>query len=103
MTEKNGCLENGLEALCFDLEKKAALDVAATVSLIEALEKILSGKDPDEVCLTELGRSLPGRSPMELVRDIAVMRRLNENEMDLRKMVELRDSLYRYQSVYSQG
>ncbi len=97
------CPENGWEAICLDLRNKAALDVDATVSLIEAFETILAGKDPDEAGLTELGRNLPGKSPVDLAREITALRGPGRNEISWPQMLELRDSLYRYQSVYGQG
>lgn len=101
---KKACRDNCLEELYLDLEMKAAIDVDATVRLIEALEDIVGGKNPDEVmlgtALIDSGLVLPGKSPMELGRKVIDLRGQGINSANLHKIIGLRNSLYRYQSLY---
>ncbi len=95
------CPTQEIDELYHDLESKAAIDVDATVRIIEALERVLAGSPANPPAGGELlsPGSLPGKSPAELTRQMTRLRAAFGHSLNARKIIELRDSLYRYQSL----
>jgi hypothetical protein len=101
MTKNAACPADPIYA---DLMSKAALDAGATLTLIAALEAVFAGREESEALagagVTEAVRALPGKTPGELAGETAALRVLADGPAGMAKIVALRDSLYRYQSLY---
>lgn len=91
------CPAREIDELYRDLEIKAAIDVDATVKLIEALEPVLAGVSTGGQ-LPAIP-TLPGKAPAELARQAARLRGVLGPALNAGKIINLRDSLYRYQSL----
>lgn len=94
-----------LEAIYQDLEAKAIFDADTTIALIDKLEKIWAGQQPDKtvqrIQMVNKELSLPGKSFDDL---LACARKLSREQIQhlpaFIKIFELRASLNRYQSMY---
>ena len=88
-----------LDAMCRDLEVKAALDADEAVSLLEALMAVFAGGSPEEAAADAAPTARTGMAPLALAREAAAVRDMTGGAPDVGDFVALRDSLYRYQSL----
>ncbi|VBB07041.1 Hypothetical protein LUCI_2285 [Lucifera butyrica] len=87
-----------LEAIYHDLEVKAAVDVAAAVRLTELVATELKGKPSAAAACPET--ALPGRPAAMLLQAARDIYRFSQpGSIPIEKIIELRDSLYRFQSL----
>ncbi|HWR06700.1 hypothetical protein [Sporomusa sp.] len=93
-----------LEEIYQDLESKAFFDVDTTIALIEELEKLWLGHQPDATVqpgiLFNEDSSLPGKSCGDLIECARGLRSEQIQHLPaFTEIFELRASLYRYQSM----
>lgn len=95
------CPAGEFEELYRDLEIKAAIDVDATVAIIEALEKVAGGSAAGLIPAGAFPASpgLPGKTPLALAEQAARLRPALLQAPYAGRLAALRDSLYRYQSL----
>lgn len=88
-----------VDALCRDLEVKAALDADEAICLLEALEAVFAGGEPAAAVAGAAPAARTGLAPLALAMEAAAVRNLAGGAPEVGALLALRDSLYRYQSL----
>ncbi|WP_425059365.1 hypothetical protein SCACP_40530 [Sporomusa carbonis] len=89
-----------LQELYEDLYVKSAIDINATIGIISWIEDISRGENAaKENWLCPETSCLPGKPPMELVAEFMKFWTTTTERPTLDSILELRNSLYRFQSL----
>lgn len=91
---------NYLNELYEDLYLKSAIDSNATIDIISWMEDFIGGTDSvnDYVVFSE-SFCLPGTPPLKLAAEFKNFWNNNTKQLSLSNILELRNSLYRFQSL----
>jgi len=95
-----GVENNYLNELYKDLYLKSSMDVNATIDIISRIEDLSCGASA--VANNEIisqTSCLPGKQPMTLVTDFEKFWATTTQHPSLNNLLELRNSLYRFQSL----
>jgi len=101
MVEQTDLAENNyLNELYRDLYIKSAIDINATITIISWIEDLSRGANivNKNGAFSETP-CLPGKPPTELVADFERFWATSTKRPSLRNILELRNSLYRFQSL----
>lgn len=91
---------NYLQGLYEDLYVKSAVDINATIGIISWIADLASGENLAKEYPIYSGISyLPGKSPIELIDEFKRFWSTTTETFSLDNILELRDSLYRFQSL----
>jgi len=101
MSEQTDLVDkNYLNELYKDLYIKSAVDVDATIDIISCIEDLSRGGNIiNEKGVCSETSLLPGKAPMELVREFKKFGAISTKGLILDNILELRNSLYRFQSL----
>lgn len=102
MSEQTDAVEdNYLNQLYKDLYLKSAMDINATIDIISWIEDLSHGEKSETYNgMFAENLYLPGKPPIELVTEFKNFWATRTEEPSLNNIFELRNSLYRFQTLY---
>ncbi len=102
MVEQTAIVEkNYLTELYKDIYIKSAVDIDATINIISWMENLSYGVNTiNHNGLISETSYLPGKPPIKLLAEFKQFYTTCANRPNLKDILELRDSLYRFQSLY---
>jgi len=101
MSEQTNAVENNyLNQLYKDLNLKSAMDINATIDIISRIEDLSQGENYETFNgMFAETLHLPGKAPMELIAEFKKFWATHPERHSLSNILELRNSLYRFQSL----